>query len=133
PDPAKYIHDAIDLEMGPRDLMYWPPNWYHVGYRTDVDAGPTATVSVGFWRDTTLSKAVSDVVAEALAGRLGASNNVSGMWAASPDLPPELGRAMQALRALVSSGELEARALERWRHRVEASGFKLPPPRSPKP
>lgn len=131
PDPAKYIHDAIDLEMGPRDLMYWPPNWYHVAYRTDVDTGPTATVSVGFWRNAVLSKTIADVVDEALASHLGASNNFSGTWASSPDLPPELGRAMQSLRTLVSSGELEARALAKWRRRVEASGFKLAPSSGP--
>ena len=126
PDPAQYIGDAIDLEVGPNDMMYWPPSWYHVAYNTTAEAH--ATISVGFWRNTVLSRAVAEIVEDALGEHLAAANRYNGSWAARPELPPELSGALRSLRELVMSGELEKRAVERWQRRVGAGGFKLPKP-----
>lgn len=129
PDPAAYMKDALILEVGPGDMLYWPSNWYHTAYSEERE--PNASFSVGFWHELRLADTLKDIVGEMVTRSLGEHATVVGSWDASDRLPAPLERAIEAVEAEVRAGQLAARVRAHWQARVAQGGFVHAPPREP--
>jgi hypothetical protein len=125
PNAKLYANDAVELEIGPRDMLYWPADWYHTGH--NVDRAPHATLSVGLWHRARLADHVGRAAAAAISRELGSNASFQGSWRAGDDLPPELRAAVAAVERIAGSGALSAAITARWRDRVGRGGFDRAP------
>lgn len=127
PDPKTYRADALEIEIEPGDMMYWPPNWYHTSYSEETDLH--ACFSIGFWKRIDLASTVAEAARELLAKNLGNSTYYDGYWQSDENLPGELASTLAALREIVVSDQLERRLHQRWLERCHACGFNRVPDR----
>lgn len=125
-EPESFADDALVLEAGPGDIMYWPSSYWHVAVETEKHVH--ATVSLGYWFMSSISGIVADAVREALNRDLREEAAYMGSWQnPTSTLPAELERAADALDRLIEAGEIRRRIEEYWTRRVEASGFTVVP------
>jgi 50S ribosomal protein L16 3-hydroxylase len=137
PPDAGAARDAIELTMGPRDIMYWPPSHWHVAAPHDDDPAFCASLGCGLYMDggppgliTALFEAVDDLAKEHRALReLRFAPEACGV---TDTLPPQLAERISTLKDLAANGALERAAHGAWLRRVTAAGM-VPIPREPVP
>jgi hypothetical protein len=116
-DPRVHRASAIELVLGPRDMMYMPRNWYHTAFNESDE--PSASVAFGFWHRVSLPTLVGSMLRDFVERKLGDKAQFVGSWPNSSALPNELDEIVTML-----SGDGLRHAIEAsWRQRVADSGY----------
>jgi 50S ribosomal protein L16 3-hydroxylase len=121
---APHAKDAVELRMGPADLMYWPSSHWHVG----VSGGELlATLGVGVY----FAAATTALVEPALRLAMRGAPALTSLATNDGALGPELERALADVAAAVESGALRRELHAEWLRRLTADGCLPAPPLVP--
>lgn len=124
--------DALALEIGQRDLMYWPPSYFHVsGARGD--RAPVASLAVAMFFDAQMQRGeVSPMFERVMNGLMAGCEPLTrplrfNAGDRGPSLPPELEALFSGLADHLTSAQLRAALHVEWL-RSMSCGFLRPPP-----
>lgn len=115
-----YEADAIVLEAGPRDLMYWPAEYWHAG-QGGSEYHATVTLSYYFWAGIT--SLIGKTIQAELQARLGERSTYWGSLEAGADLPSPIQAGLDAFKELYEQGLLEQAVVGKWQARLQNKGF----------
>ncbi len=122
-----FVRDALEQRIGPRDFMYWPSSYWHLGIS---DGGLQASLGVGVYFGSARQKLVAPCLQLALQAR--GTAPVGPMRAtADASLPAELEETLRRVSDAVSSGALRRELLAEWLRRLTSDGCLPAPPLAP--
>jgi 50S ribosomal protein L16 3-hydroxylase len=123
-----YLDDAIVLEAGPGDVMYWPEGYWHIGVS---DGTPSLACNWSYINRHLPRTEALDLVLDSLRDMatqaLGDAGRVDS-YPQAPELPAQIATALATVRSLVASGEAEDLVRASWLNRVTALGLRDAPP-----
>ncbi len=126
-DYRPFVDDAIVIDAGRGDVIFWPRDFWHVGVS---DGGWPTTLTVAIFQ----KKSPHDVLVEAL-GSTSSLTTPSDMFGGRQtaehlgELPPILREGARVFQQAASGDGLLQAARRRWLQRASASGFgNVPPP-----
>ncbi len=126
--------DALELEGGPGDVLYWPSSHWHVG---ESDDGPSVSVNLGLHLGSDpaadLQTALALLLGDSSARRQGPSPNTipNDLRPGSDPLPPAMAELADTLRAATEDGGLERALRLMWADRMTGLGFARCPAAEP--
>ena len=133
-DYRQYVGDALVLEGGPGDVIYWPSGYWHIG---ESDGELSASISVGLRMNYPPFADVIKHVTRMVERQLGESGQ-SDLYSFQPDglqqtaatLPRDIDVALRAVREASCDRGLEQTLKLAWLNRVTGYGFaSVPGPR----
>jgi 50S ribosomal protein L16 3-hydroxylase len=134
-DYRQYVSDALVLEGGPGDIIYWPSGYWHIG---ESDGELSASISVGLRLNYSPFADVIKHLTRMVERQLGASGQAD-LYSFQPDrlqhtaavMPRDIDVAVRAVREASSHWNLEQTLKLAWLNRVTGYGFvSVPGPRA---
>ena len=136
-DYEPFLDDAIVLEGEPGDIIYWPSSYWHVG---ESSGEWSASISLGLRLNYQPFADVVRHLIRLVSDRPGGAPRVNtysfdpnSLRQSAIDMPVEIKTALDALREISSSADIEQAHKLAWLNRVTGFGFlKVPPPLPPR-
>lgn len=120
-----FVADAVQLQIGPRDLMYWPSSNWHVG----VSEGQfQASIGVGVYFKSSQAELIGPALRLALQDKGGAPLTSVPRSVGSTALPPQLEATLNDVAEVVQLGTLRRELHTEWLRRLTSDGCLPPPP-----
>ena len=131
-DYRKFIEHSIPLEVGPREVIYWPSRYWHIGEPEAERFCVTMNLAVYPHTGRNRSQIVSKALARTLEteptdaqlvkfSRAQVAETVSGLPSVYRNVEAEIGE-------MCSTGALREELARLWTERVTALGFNVSPP-----
>lgn len=136
-DYERYLDDAIVLEGEPGDIIYWPSTYWHVG---ESSGEWSASISLGLRLNYQPFADVIRYLIRLVSDRPGGAPRVNtypfdpdSLRQSARDMPAEIKTAINMLREVSLSSDIEEVHKLGWLNRVTGFGFlKVPPPLPPR-
>ena len=132
-DYQQFRGDAVILEGGPGDIIYWPSGHWHVA----ESSGPlSVSISLGLRLHYEPVTEVLRYLGRAVGARLGETSVVdtypfdpNGLQQSAEAMPAAMEAAFETVKSVCRSSELERLIKLAWLNRVTSFGFlRVPPP-----
>jgi 50S ribosomal protein L16 3-hydroxylase len=114
-----FAKDAIDLHIGPKDLMYWPSSHWHLAVAPPGELH--ATLGVGVYFDLVFTDLIGTLLKQAIGLK-----SIGSMPSATA-LPPALEAAWQSIAQASTSGAGRRMLHAEWLRRVTSDGCQPAP------
>jgi len=131
-DYTRYENGRIVLEAEVGDVIFWPPQYWHMAFSEEPDWSVTLNLALY------LNRNALAFVNHAFAFDRNGSNLLQGFKAPSlyqppdvPEVPQQLQKELQLYRNIIRDESLENAVYELWARRLSADGFNPVPPSLP--